>query len=641
MYENSMSRLIAYQNGLLAAQLESAQLQNSTSSLQSQLNSAQSEVDQIRIIQGAAAGYPLAEPRSADMDTENPFGYDEEPRETQRVEIANRVQASGIGEPIDITTDQNETYRLVRISTGSSDDDNGDDLEASTDMVYVVALALIFLLLSTMRVWLGHHIDTYLTPTIYTLFFDISLLALLAIVTGIINHMDWFDRDKISLKRIMYGLGLFIVFWFLLGLWLVLSAQSMTRRWFKAESECVDLRRVSQNYEDAYLEYYAEEGPQISYRQFASAQSAMQYAVMRQEFICPTYLPYTTEMFLRNDFNLAEYLSKCFAEVIERGMQLSGIGFAVLLLCVGTWRLIIYFGFKTELTLFIIIPIVSIFLCLLVLEKLKSVYFQLVPEVLDPHEFHLPADNFSRNPMMNVDKVPIPPYLVGSLEILQSPDNPYTCCGIRTNPLKLTCAYIFIGKYPNRHELLYWFDSYGPQFLLGLLQGVALILTFWMVVILIYYVPMLFDELAVWGIMAAVAAVLIWMFEAMYLLPEGLRFLTLTSRIEQMKDRRKVDEVITSSRSQRSLKTVQLYRQIKLIYREMSRDEGKADFQGDAPLPETMEQHIQEVFNLTCDPVTQLLEVPQLSDALELCGIKATNDELRVFIWETDAVLFM
>lgn len=641
LYEDSRTRLTAYQESLDTAQLESAQLENSTSSLQSLFNSVQTEVERIRIIQGAAAGYPLAEPRSAALSSENPFGYEEEVPVRPTVDIAGRVTANGIGEPIEITTGQNETYRLVRLRTGSgSNDDNGDDLEASTDMVYIVALALVFLLLSTLRVWLGHHIDSYLSPTLYTLFFDISLLALLAIVTGILNHMDWFDRDKIDLEKIMYGLGVFIVFWFLLGLWLVLSAQSMARRWFKAESECVDLRRVSQNYEDAYLEYNAEDGPRTSLRVYSTAQSAMQYAVMRQEFICPTYLPYTTEMFLRNDFNLAEYLAKCLAEAVERGMQLSGIGFAVLIICVGTWRLVIYFGFKTELTLFIVIPIVCILLCLLVLEKLKFVYFQLVPEVLDPHEIHLPADNFSRNPMMNVDKVPIPPYLTGSLEYLQSADNPYTCCGVSTNPLKLTCAYIFIGKFPNRHELLYWFDSYGPQFLLGLLQGVALILTFWMVVILIYYVPMLFEELAVWGIMAAVAAVLVWMFEAMYLLPEGLRYLTLTSKIEQMKDRKKVDEVVISSRSQRALKTVQLYRQIKLIYREMSRDEGKADFQGDTALPETMEQHIQEVFNLTCDPATQLLEIPQLSDALELCGIKASNDELRVFIWETDAVLF-
>jgi len=640
LYEDSRTRLTAYQDSLDSAQLESSQLQNATSSLQSLFESAQTEVERIRVIQGAAAGYPLAEPRSADIDAGNPFGYEEPPTNRPRVDFAGRVMSNGIGEPIDITTQQNQSYRLVKLRTGSgSNDDNGDDLEASTDMVYVVALALIFLLLSTIRVWLGHHIDSYLSPTLYTLFFDVSLLALLAIFTGILNHMDWFDRDKIDLEKIMYGLGVFIVFWFLLGLWLVLSAQAMARSWFKVESECVDLRRVSQNYEDAYLEYNAEDGPLISSRQFASAQSAIQYAVMRQEFICPTYLPYTTELFLRNDFNLAEYLAKCFAEVVERGMQLSGIGFLVLLVCVGTWRLIIYFGFKTELTLFIVIPIVCILVCLVALEKLKSVYFQLVPPVFDPHEIHLPADNFSRNPMMNVDKVPIPPYLTGSLEYLQSAENPYTCCGVSTNPLKLSCAYIFIGKFPNRHELLYWFDSFGPQFLLGLLQGVALILTFWMVVILIYYVPMLFEELAVWGIMAAVAAVLIWMFEAMYLLPEGLRYLTLTSKIEQMKDRKKVDEVITSSRSQRALKTVQLYRQIKLIYREMSRDEGKTDFQGDAALPATMEQHIQEVFNLTCDPATQLLEIPQLSDALELCGIKATNDELRVFIWETDAVL--
>ena len=628
-YQGVVSQLRDYQESLQNAELNSERLSNYTETMREEFTSAQSELERIQTVQGAASiGFPLAEPRPISETTDGEQGT-----------VSGLLRRNSGKEASLEVTGSNTTYSIVQVVSGSdSNDDNADDLEASTDMVYVVALAMLFLLLSTLRVWLGHHIDAYLTSSLYTLFFDIAVLTMLTVVTGVLYHMGWFDRDKIDLKKIVYGLCIFILFWFLLGLWFVLSAQSMARTWFRAEGECMDLRRVSQNYEDAYLEYNAEEGPRIGYRQFAGAQSAMQYAVMRQEFICPTYLPYTTEMFLRSDFNLADYLSKCLGDIIDHALQLTGIGFLVLLICVGTWRLCIYFGFKTELTLFIIIPVVCILTSLILLEKLKSIYFQLVPYVLDPHEFHLPADNFSRNPMMNVEKVPIPPYLTGSLEYLQSPANPYTCCGTPTNPLKLTCAYIFIGKFPNRHELLFWFDSYGPQFVLGMVQGVALILTFWMVVILIYYVPMLFDKLEVWGIMAAIAAVLIWLFAAFYLLPETLRVLTLTSRIEQMKDRRIIDSVIISSRNQRAIKTVQLYRQIKLIYREMSRDEGKAEFQGGVALPDTMEKHIQEVFNLTCDVNTQLLEIPQLSDALELCGVTASNDELRVFIWETDAV---
>lgn len=44
-------------------------------------------------------------------------------------------------------------------------------------------------------------------------------------------------------------------------------------------------------------------------RQLKSFRIQLEYILMRQEFIAPTFLPIISEAFLRDDFNFAEYLT--------------------------------------------------------------------------------------------------------------------------------------------------------------------------------------------------------------------------------------------------------------------------------------------------------------------------------------------
>lgn len=52
---------------------------------------------------------------------------------------------------------------------------------------------------------------------------------------------------------------------------------------------------------------------------------------MRQEFITPSYLIVLRESFKRTDFNFAEYLARCFSQVLEKFFYLR---FVTLLICV-------------------------------------------------------------------------------------------------------------------------------------------------------------------------------------------------------------------------------------------------------------------------------------------------------------------
>mmetsp|Transcript_3095 Transcript_3095/g.2804 ORF Transcript_3095/g.2804 Transcript_3095/m.2804 type:complete len:126 (-) Transcript_3095:776-1153(-) len=120
-----------------------------------------------------------------------------------------------------------------------------------------------------------------------------------------------------------------------------------------------------------------------------------------------------------------------------------------------------------------IIPGVIFIVNLLLIIKLNNVENQLIPkdfdiEVVIPYAQHI-------NPRFTVKNIPKPEYLKGEIPS----ENPEELKrGLWFNPFKLTCAYIFVGRPPNRHEILFWFDSYGPRFLISLLQGLMVILTF-------------------------------------------------------------------------------------------------------------------------------------------------------------------
>ena len=515
-----------------------------------------------------------------------------------------------------------------------SEDDNGDDLEASLDMVYIVTLGFIFLMLQTLRVWLGYRLDSYMAEPLHALFVDVSLMVALAILTAFLNHMGWFDSDKIDLGKIVYGFCLFILFWLLLGLWLVIAAQSMARRWFRWEAECTDLLTLTQQYQQAYLRYIGQVQPDISTSEYRQLRLTVQYAVMRQLFICPVYLPFPTEQLLRTDFNMGEYLARCLAGTLTSTFQLTFIGLLAIIGAVGAWRAIIYGDFLIEMIFFVVFSVVLLVGTILLIVKLRSVFNDLVPDIYEPESFSLPISSGSS--LASPGRIAQPHYLQGSLSDLErSQEAEINCICYSFKPLQLSCAYIFSGRLPNRHELLYWFDSYGPQFLIGIIQAICVLLTCWMMLILYYYATNLYREWDSWALVVVVGAVVVWLVTGCYLVPEAIRLLTLTSKIEQMKDRDVIQSVVLQMKADRSLMMVKLYRQVKLIYREMNRQSARSDMYA---LPDYMQDFVQEVFRLTCNPGEDILPLDRVEDALDLCGVKLTLDELRVFMWESDAV---
>jgi hypothetical protein len=527
-------------------------------------------------------------------------------------------------------------YKEYQEDEEDEEDDDDDDepaLEASDAMIYIIGIGFLFLFLHTCRMTLGYNIDSHLTPTLYNLFVDVTILALLTTLTALVDYSDVLDEDKIDFTMIMVGLAVFILCWFFLGIWLIVAAQSFSRKWVQQESYChPSTKGLKHAYEIEYADYMVSRKKTSS---FKVARNNLQYAVMRQLFICPVFVPPMTENYLRSDFDLSEYLSRSLAEVVSNAFKLSWLGYIMIIMAIITWRLIIFTDEMIQIILLWVIPLVITFICGLLIKHLLDVYYFLVPYVDDVHEINLPEENYGRDPSMNINAVPKPAYLHGHIKSLGDENNYIRCLFWRTHPLKLTCAHIFAGRFPNRHELLFWFDFFGPKFIMGLLQGLCVILTCWITVIIFYYIPMLYEEMDWIGVVLVVLACMFWMFIAGFLVPETFRSLCLTTKIELMKDRAIIEQVVLKTKNERALKSVKLYRQFKMLYRNM-----KGPSADSAQYMSEMFKFLDEVFLLVADPETRKIHISQLDELLLLCGMNLYEDELRLLAKECEPVSY-
>ena len=105
----------------------------------------------------------------------------------------------------------------------SKEDDEDFILEASLALAYVAGIGSLFLILHGVRFCIGNNMDDNIKPALMCLLKDISLLAMLSILTAVLNWLDIFDESQINFHIIFVGIALFILIWFSLGMWMVLA----------------------------------------------------------------------------------------------------------------------------------------------------------------------------------------------------------------------------------------------------------------------------------------------------------------------------------------------------------------------------------------------------------------------------------
>ena len=227
---------------------------------------------------------------------------------------------------------QDEAESLINAQNEQqeSDENDEDEIELSESTIFVIALGVLFLLLQGIRSLIGFSIHSFLNQAFYSLFVDVTILLVICTIASICYYIELFDSDSIDYSLIIMGIALFTFFWLLLGIWFIIAAQSFSGAWIKHEKSCLDLRSLTHMFQEAQIDIAEGVVP----RRLKEIYQDFQYAIMRQLFICPTFLPPVTETYLRTDFNLAEYLSRSIAEVIKKVFALSWLGYSLIIVAV-------------------------------------------------------------------------------------------------------------------------------------------------------------------------------------------------------------------------------------------------------------------------------------------------------------------
>lgn len=546
--------------------------------------------------------------------------YDDTEEKLNRTRIYNSRDKTAYQREINEESAQRE--QLTKEANEPEEDEDSQEqpeLEASSEMTFAIGVVFSFVFFQGAQFFLGSMLDSVLEPTLQALFADVTVLTLLWAVSYILFNADIFEKDAFDLEKVLVGLGVFVLVWLMLGLWLVFAAQSHSRKWMQLEDQCSDMRLLKNSYEEAYNDFVLGKANE----EFQAMRDAMQYAVMRQEFIRPTYQVPVSELVLRSDFELSEYLSRCLAQTVDDCLQLSWLSYCILVLAVVIWRLVLLGSATTQFAFLVVVPVVMGALLWTLNTHLTQVYYELVPFILDPYEVHF-MDNYSKEPLENVDKIPRPPYLRGKIPGLHESTE-----ALGSHPLRLTCAYIFGGSLPNRHQTLFYFDSYGPKVITFCLQGSIIVAVLWLTVLALYYTKSLWYTIGWYSVLVLAASFCGWVWVYCVLLPECIRELCLTTKLEQMKDKAQFKAVVCKGKAERAIRAMRIYRKLKMIYREQnSYDETSisSDQQG----------LLIEVYELQA--IIGGLHISALEDVVALLGFDLEEDELRIFAKECEPV---
>lgn len=153
-------------------------------------------------------------------------------------------------------------------------------------------------------------------------------------------------------------------------------------------------------------------------------------------------------------------------------------------------------------------------------------------------------------------------------------------------------------------------------------------LTLWLTVVIIYYVPFLNDEVGDWTYLYISICVLFWLVLVCICVPNIILKYSLTTKIEMFKDRKIIEEVIRIEKSARALRIMRIYRQLKSIHRDLKRNLNLKK------LDKSADKLAEEIFFLESN--NEQIHVTQLDRVLDHLGIRLSEDELRLLAKECD-----
>ena len=556
-------------------------LKKSISSLEAQLASGVQELNMYRQI-AAKKLKQLAD----EMDEQ--VKINQELTQTLELDSEGQKQSQELTSFLQVS-ESNLTEPGKVIYNSTDDDDDDDEKEESFEFIFVIGLLFMFLVMESIKYYSDKVLYSAFFKALVSLIVVLGLFCVVAAVMTIFVAKDVFDDSDLYFDMVYRGFFVFVLSWLGIGLWIVFACQSFAIIWERAED------RLCKNQVD---------------------ESNKEFGIMRKLFISNPYLPVFTERVLRPDFNFSEYLKQSVAETLIQVFSLSPLTFILIIFQMFIWRLILTSSNTTQTYFILTFSILLLILSVTCLLKCKKICSALIPS-----EGQNLGIEYDYNSQINI---PLPNYLKSRIP---GPDSDLVLFSIYS--LKLTCSYLFLGVYPNRHQLLFWMDSFGVKLMISLIQLCILNLSLWSTLMFLYF-PSLYSssyfQIVFLSISSLCAAVTIF-----FILPLWIKFLTISSSVEMMKKTETISKVVQMTQSQRMKRNWRLLNQFQSLYRDLLMDTSNEKL---PKLDKDLKYLIREAFELSSS--NWKIFYMDVKYLLHRLGVEMDNDQFRVFLKDCD-----
>lgn len=338
------------------------------------------------------------------------------------------------------------------------------------------------------------------------------------------------------------------------------------------------------------------------------------------------------ENYLRINFDFGEYLARCVSDSLASIYSFTWFSYCIVMIGIALWRIVVFLGNTALYLTFALFPFLLILSLACVIYKLQAVYYALIPDSRDPEDFNFPLDPdpVTIDPLWSVKNLKQPPYLAGKVESKDHENALIKICCALWHPYELSYAKIFEGRYPNRHEVLFWFDSAGPKFIICLIQAAAILLVLWTVVVILYYIGFFADEVDLYAIIIIALSFVLILFVLLSQIPLAVRLLSIVSNIGMMKNKPILYATLTSAKEKRAENNLRMYRQIKLFRREIVKKKHPGE-EKRAKADLHIQKLASEAYQLYVDGDANHISLDRLEEVLHQCGSTLKEDEMRVF----------
>lgn len=239
-------------------------------------------------------------------------------------------------------------------------------------------------------------------------------MIMLCAIIQVLNYFSFLGSLAyyMSIDGVCIDLAVFSLLWLILGIYNVFISQSFVNRWNEFERHLPDRENIKRKFER--LDTQRKNNGRLSrekLKEYYEQRDILEYFLLREEFLFPSFLPPINESFLREDFYFAGYLSRAMAKTSQKSFKLSVSSLFTILIISLAWFLFEFFSEESEFWFLLMFPFLVTIMLIVLYRKLAKIYGLLVHVFKEAIDANFAGFQNIRHPWINLGAIKTPYFL--------------------------------------------------------------------------------------------------------------------------------------------------------------------------------------------------------------------------------------